>query len=864
MQASMSVPQARISLGVLLLGVGLSMGGWVFGATLINPEFETGSLQGWTVQADGLTIAASTNRTFNRNYAARMAGTFASSRWVTNRLSQTVTANPGDKVTAEGFVYWKQHSKSAASASGYVEVALSGAVATSAVWSVTNRTWTYFNLGAASFGVSDGGFESGTLDAWTKGFDSLVVLVQGVTKDQGLYALKMLGSWHGWNFNQAYQTFNLQAGDLIEVRGRINVKQLQATAGWAVAGLKLEQESGPFTAESVVNASTNNTGWKDLVFTATVPSSGMYDLRCMVCGDVTSNGTGNAEVYFDQISLKKKGVELTDGGFESGNLSSWSVGCDNLVPSVTNGVVYEGSKAFRMKGGWTNRWSFNQACQTFHVKSGTVVEARGKLYLQSFTNTAGWAVAGLKIEKTDGTWSTERTYDKTATKGSWLDLSITATITNAGDYYFRCMICGDGSPAGTVTADAYFDGMQLWEQGAPSNNLAPSNITLSLTYKGTSGGSSYTSAVDVYLDGCTLNGSTANLEPATNIFTKLKAEALAIATNPAVSIPAVVYPPIFSYGYPGGTPANPNYPAYIECIVEAWRFRHLTNNTTLGVTNAITIFDGNPNNPRFIELDQYSYVDKNWSTDRGAPVDINTNPPFFQLGVRDNRSQEFGSGPFPPVHRYVVGTSLSNFPRRLTTDGSGGWPHTLQIVFQQNYTAHSLARDMHCVLATVPTNGAALGLKSAFLSLNVSDPGRTNIVWKLGGSRSFARPLIAARTPENQSSCGCQIETPLSEREAFPTSASRNMLCSHKLQLRVWVGTIPAYGASAEVDGGTYHDAAQEDLAGGRRNGLQHAGDLLRDLLDDRDARIRSHREGAGSSERPACAAGGGQRTGTA
>ena len=727
MHAFTSVFRPRALSCVCLLGCFLWSVVSAFGAALINPDFETGDLQGWSAQADGLTIAASTNLTFNRNYAARMSGSFASSRWVTNTLFQTVAVNPGDKVTAEGFVYWKQNGKSTAAATGYVQAALSGAVSTSIVWSATNQAWTYFNLGGGLFGVSDGGFESGTLDAWTKGLDSLAGLVQGVTVDQGLYAFKMFGTWNGWNFNQVYQTFNLSAGDLIEVHGRLNVVQLQATMGWAMAGLKLEQEGGSFSAQLVVNANTNNTGWLDLVLTASIPTNGVYDLRCMVCGDVTSNGTATAEVYFDQISLKKKGIELTDGGFESGNLSSWSVGCDNLIPLVTNTVFYEGSKALRVRGGWTNKWSFNTVHQLFHVSSSTVVEARGKLYLQSFTNTAGWVMAGLKLEKADGTWSAENTYDQTAAKGSWLNLSVTAAITNPGDYYCRCMICGDVTTSGTATVDAYFDGMQLWQQGASSNGSSPSSVTLSLAYTGYSGGTGNTSSVDAYFDGFTLNGSTANLVPATNIFTSLKNEASAIATNPAVPIPDVNYPFYFTYGYPGGDPTNLNYPSYVEAIVQGYYFRHLSNNVALSVTNTIHVYSITGAGDGFIEFDQYSFVDKFWHNDRGSPVDIGTNAPFFRLGTRDNSSAEFGNGPFPAVATYVVGTSLTNFPRRMTTDASGGWPSTLNIVFPMNFSQHSLSRDMYCVLATVPTNGPASNIKMCRLGLNVGD-GKTNIL----------------------------------------------------------------------------------------------------------------------------------------
>ncbi len=180
-------------------------------------------------------------------------------------------------------------------------------------------------------------------------------------------------------------------------------------------------------------------------------------------------------------------------------------------------------------------------------------------------------------------------------------------------------------------------------------------------------------------------------------------------------------------GYAGGSATNLNYPAYVETIFGGWQFRRLSNGVPAAVTNRILLREMPDRGPAFIEFDQYAYVDKFAHTERGEPLDISNSAPFFVLGTRNESSSEFGSGPFNPVHTYVVGTSLTNFPRRMTTDGSGGWPSELRLVFQQNFTGHSLSRDMYCVLATVSTNGSGSNLKNVEIALDAVEPAGTNV-----------------------------------------------------------------------------------------------------------------------------------------
>ncbi len=78
-------------------------------AVLENPDFETGDLAGWDTVTSPLSAGVDTNNTFNRNYAGRLSGSYASGTPITNSIGQTVTAEVGDDIRVLGFVQWKTH-----------------------------------------------------------------------------------------------------------------------------------------------------------------------------------------------------------------------------------------------------------------------------------------------------------------------------------------------------------------------------------------------------------------------------------------------------------------------------------------------------------------------------------------------------------------------------------------------------------------------------------------------------------------------------------------------------------------------------------------------------------------------------------
>ncbi|OQW96594.1 MAG: hypothetical protein BWK77_04210, partial [Verrucomicrobia bacterium A1] len=546
----------------------------IHAATLTNPDFEAGALTGWDVQAGPLAVDVTTKETFNRNYAGRIHGTFASDGWITNSIWQTLPISERDTVEALGFVKWKTHQTTGPGATGYVRAVFADEGASSSTTWMSTNSWGLFQMYRSFVGVTDGGFESGHLSNWAVHTEGPLATVQSSIVDAGAYSLSITGKWTGWSWNEVAQYMSLQSGDVVHARARFMANWFQRSTleGWAVAGIKLE---------------------------------------------------------------------LGDSDFED--------------------VV----EACYMPRGWTN-------------------------------------------------------------------LAFDALITNSGVYTFRVMVCGSDTQ---VESDVFFDNLQFWKDG--SSNYG-TNVTVRLDYVGYSGGANYTNTVDVYLDSVALNGSSAGAQPATNIYTSLRAAAAATAADPSeTDIPMIEYPALNTFGFPNGITNFMNFPAHVEASVAGWRFRYLTNNVVLTMTNTLITY-GLPTNEfgqapvGVIEFDQYQYCARNWGKERGAPLAIETNSPYFTLGVKDGSSAEFGEGPFPEEHTYVVGTSLTNFPRRMISAYDGRWPRRLNIVFQENLGEFDRAWDKYFVLSSLPTNhlgGGACDVKAAKLFLACSDAGHTNLAF---------------------------------------------------------------------------------------------------------------------------------------
>jgi len=534
-------------------------------------------------------------------------------------------------------------------------------------------------------------FEEGSLAGWVTHAGPLAVSVTTNHTFNRNYAGRIHGAFAAdqWITNTLGQEIVVTGGDELEVLG---------FARWQTA------------AHSAAGA----TGYVQAVLTGAFGATGKV---------------WTATNAWDFFWLRARLFGVVDNGFESGTLDRWLRGCDDLTPVVQTKVVARGDYALELGGAWTNKWSWNQVYQELALESGDVVQASARMNPVRFEKTAGWAVAGIKLERNDGDCDFESVLEAGGAAAGWTNLVFTAVITNSGTYVYRCMVCGD-VVGGAAAATVYFDDVQLWRQGQGEGGTTTARMEVA--YIGYSGGGAATSTVDVYVDAISLKGSGHDWQPPTNILTDLRREAEAIATNPAVTIPLLNYPPLNAFGYPGYDTNFVNCPASVEVNFAGWRFKSLKNWTApLLATNVIEVSELGTNGPGFLEFDQYAYWGVNDGTERCVPAEINTNPPYFTLGVKDGSSAEFG-GPFGELeYTYVVGSDLTNFPRRLTTDGSGGWPAKLNIVFTETFSSNVFTNSVwskHFVLDGVPAGGPAANIKAARIALYATPSPVSNYV----------------------------------------------------------------------------------------------------------------------------------------
>ena len=558
--------QGKIKSIGIMFGL-LVLGGLVCSAdSLVNQDFESGTLDGWTVSASQMTIGARTNNAFNRTYAAAITGAYASSTWITNKISQTIQTAAGDDLVALGFVAWPTQTLGSASATGQLQATLSGPFGTNTkVWTQPFVGWGYFNLEGGLFGIKDSGFES--------------------------------------------------------------------------------------------------------------------------------------------------------GGF-----SYWEAACDDLTATITTSLVYEGSYALKMEGSWSNGWSWNEVRQLVYLQSGDVVRARWVANWPNFTRTSNTCsvVAGIKLEL-DSSNQWEQAFSPPSTTNHWYTngLIMYASIKKSGTYTYRVMVCGTCPEGESTTAELYFDNVTLVKTNAGYTGEV-ANATLELKYTGYSGGASCTNKTEIYFDMPMIQGSSANAEAPDDIYTWLCEGAQTAGTN-SQYFASIDYAGLGTFG--NGPEYAAIYQAYTEFAMSGWKFREMTNNITVTATNRIEVNDG----WGYIEMDQYRYVGVNPHQVRGTSAEVLTNTPYFTIGTDDNSSAEFGDGPFSDYAWYVVGSPLSNFPKRLARASGTGWPRVLHIVFNENFSQFSnTLYNKHFIIDAVTTNGSDMGNPIVYELLHATQDGLSN------------------------------------------------------------------------------------------------------------------------------------------
>ena len=314
-------------------------------ASFTNPDFETGDLAGWTTAANQMTIQVTTNSSFNRNYAAKIDGKYAAASWITNSISQTAQAVPGDVITALGFVSWPTQALGGGSATGRLEATLSGPFGTNTkVWLAPFAGWDFFQFEGGLYGKTNTGFESGDFCSWQVNCSKLVATVVTSPVYNGKYALKMEGAWtNGWNFNEVRQFVYLHSGDVVRASYAGRPEVLSKSAGWLVAGIKLELVDTTNSWESSTNLAVAS--WFTAAVTGTVSRSGIYTFRAMVCGDV-GGGVAQARCYFDDLTLTKLNGAYT-GTIADISLALKYTGYSGGTATTNSATIYYDSVMFK-------------------------------------------------------------------------------------------------------------------------------------------------------------------------------------------------------------------------------------------------------------------------------------------------------------------------------------------------------------------------------------------------------------------------------------------------------------------------------------------------------------------------------------
>ncbi len=716
---------------ILLLCIGLQ----AFADVVKNCDFESVDLSGWQVENDGLTIETATNTTFNREYSAWMHGSHSGVAGVTNRLSQTIEAADGDSISVFGGVYVEQMDSTGDASTAEVRVRLEGLSQVAETnWTGEMSGWQFFTLKGKSFGFQNGGFEYGSTEGWMGEGGAVAISMTRSNVLEGEYAVRMQGSWTNWNFCHLYQDVYCEAGDTLDFRGWMRADQLEVhgdEADFLVAGIKIEGH-GLELLEDVLTANTNKVEWRQLQLVVKVPSNGTYSCRAMIAGSCQGS-TGDVDIVFDNLSVSCN-TRVRNGDFEQGVLGDWICNGSAIERSVSTNNPYAGDYSLRYYHPLLQGGSFANAQQKFLLRSGDVVRVSSKVYLEEMSSAGPWVAAGIKIEWLNGSGSVmEQSLNQSDAKQVWHDLAFTYTVTNEGEYAFWSMVVVPDEGTNTQI-DVYFDDLSLVRNDERTNDTQ--TMTLNLEYAGSTATVNDTNTVSVYFDSVVLEGSSALAEPSEKVFSDLAAVAQAIASDPTEDdVPEVLYPKLNAYGYPKGVTNQVVFPSHTEWTISGWRFRFLTNDIVLMVTNRIECQEiASGDGVSTLGLDYIRYCGKFWHNERGGPITVdNTNTYYFTIGTENNSNAEFGDGPFPLEHTYTVGEDLTNFPKCLTTsfdESADPWPRILYIRFPENFSEGSYDRswDKYFIIQKTITNAVDDPGQKIKMVYACNDAGNTNLV----------------------------------------------------------------------------------------------------------------------------------------